>query len=208
MGERRDSEQARLPKLGILLALALAGQFVTRWIAGRYVTNLGAPAQSATIAMDVLLVACIPFGFVLAPRLSLPGTPLLDGWIRRESGTGDLRRTLYRSLMLALLSLAAGLLVLMLWRSSIHTASLGRAMPMSVGMVLAIAAAFREEIEFRLGLLTVLAWLIDRVSRAISSEHQTTTRSGSRTLFRRWCSARSIRSRDSLAELQRYRLPA
>jgi hypothetical protein len=33
MFEGRDSEQPRLAKLGILIALALAGQFVARWIA-------------------------------------------------------------------------------------------------------------------------------------------------------------------------------
>jgi membrane protease YdiL (CAAX protease family) len=34
-----------------------------------------------------------------------------------------------------------------------------------LGVLLAVAAAFREEIEFRLGLLSVLAWLIGQLLR-------------------------------------------
>jgi len=172
MAERRDSEQHRLAKLGILIALALAGQFVARWIAGRYVANLGAPAQSASVAIDVILLACVPIGFLLAPRLSLPGTPLLDRWMRREYIATEFNRALFRSFVLALISLIAALVVSMIPHALIHTEGVSAPIPLPLAISLAIAAAFREEIEFRLGLLTVLAWLINQSSRAISADRK------------------------------------
>ena len=170
MLEGRDSQQPRLAKLGILIGLAVAGQFVARWIAGRYVTNLGAPAQSASVAIDLILLACVPFGFLVAPRLSLPGTPLLDRWMHREHAAHELNRALYRSLVLTLINLAAALAVSMVPHAHTHTEGVNAPIPLPLAMLLALAAAFREEIEFRLGLLTVLAWLITKSSRAISTD--------------------------------------
>ena len=171
MAERRDSEQHRLAKLGILIALALAGQFVARWIASRYVANLGAPAQSASIAIDVILLACVPIGFLLAPRLSLPGTPLLDRWMRREYIATEFNRALFRSFVLALISLIAALVVSMIPHALIHTEGVSARFPCPLRYRSQSRLHFAE-IEFRLGLLTVLAWLINQSCRAISADRK------------------------------------
>jgi hypothetical protein len=173
MPESRDSQQPQVAKLGILIALAIAGQFIARWIGSRYVTNLSAPAQNASVAIDLILLASVPFGFFLAPRLSLPGTPLLDRWMRREPVGPEFNRTLYRSLVLALISLIAALAVSLLPHARVHTEGINAPIPLAFDILLAIAAALREEIEFRLGLLTVLAWLINQASRALFSGGRT-----------------------------------
>ena len=164
MPRRRDSEQLRLAKLGTLFALALAGQFITRWIAGRYVAHLGAPAQNVSVAVDLVLLACVPVGFFVAPRLALPGTPLLDRVLCRDSFARELNRAIYRSLVLALMMLAASLAVATIPHARMPVEGTETPIPLPLALVLAIAAAFREEIEFRLGLLTVLGWLIERFS--------------------------------------------
>jgi hypothetical protein len=146
---RTRAEDHWLAKLVILIALAIVGQLVARWIAGRYVVNLGAPAQNASIAVDLVLLACVPFGYLLAPRLSIRVLPLLDD--------DDFSRTLFRSLVLALVSLAAAIAVSLIPHARASAAGMNSPIPFPLSMVLAIAAAFREEIEFRLGLLTVLA---------------------------------------------------
>ena len=155
MANTREADH-RLAKLVVLIALAIAGQLIARWIAGRYVSNLGAPAQHLSFAVDAILLACVPFGYLLAPRLSIRVLPLLDA--------GDLRRALFRALVLALVSMAGALLV-----STIHhpntTSGISAPIPPPLAIVLAIAAAFREEIEFRLGLLTVLGWLLHKIAR-------------------------------------------
>jgi len=172
MQEVRDAKQYRLAKLGILIALAVAGQFIARWIAGRYVTNLGAPAQRASVAIDLILLALVPIGFFLAPKLSLPGTPLLDRLMRRDRLAHEFNRALYRSLVLALISLVAALAVSRIPHAPVHSEGLSTPLPLPLGILLAIAAALREEIEFRLGLLTVMAWLIDQSVRANAGERR------------------------------------
>jgi membrane protease YdiL (CAAX protease family) len=172
MPELRDSPQSRIAKLGLLIALALGGQLFARWIADSYVTNLSPSAQSASVAIDLILLACVPFGFFLAPSLSLPGTPLLDRWMRRERALGEFNRTLYHSLVLALISLTASLAVAMIPHYVVHTANTDRPVPVPLDVVLAVAAALREEVEFRLGLLTVLAWLVNQAARALSADRK------------------------------------
>jgi membrane protease YdiL (CAAX protease family) len=172
MPELRDSPQSRIAKLGILIALALGGQLFARWIADSYVTNLSPSAQSASVAFDLILLACVPFGFFLTPSLSLPGTPLLDRWMHREHALGEFNRTLYRSLVLALISLTAALAVAMIPHHVVHTANTDPPVPVPLDVLLAVAAALREEVEFRLGLLSVLAWLINQASRALSADRK------------------------------------
>ena len=172
MREGRDSEQPRLAKLGILFLLALAGQLISRWLGGRHVTNLGAPTQGVSFGADLILLACVPFGFFLAPTLSLPGTPLFDRWVHREGFARELNRAFYRSLVLVLVTLTAALALAAIPHAPVHVEGTNIPTPLPLAMMLSIAAAFREEIEFRLGLLTVLAWLVSHASRAISARRE------------------------------------
>lgn len=165
MAEARAEEPHRYAKLAILIALALAGQLVARSIGGRYVTHLGAPAQNASVAIDLILLGCVPFGFFLAPALSLPRTPLLDRWMNGEPPARELNRALYRSLVLATVSLAAALAVALIPHPRTQNEGINAPIPTALAMLLAVAAALREEIEFRLGLLTVLAWIVDKLTR-------------------------------------------
>jgi hypothetical protein len=154
---KTHAEDHRLAKLVALIVLAIAGQLLARWIAGRYVVNLGAPAQHASVAVDLILLACVPFGYLFAPSLSIRVLPLLDD--------GNLNRTVFRALVIAIISLAAGIAVSMIPHARPSTGGLSAPIPFPLGIVLAIAAAFREEIEFRLGLLTVLGWLLYKLMR-------------------------------------------
>lgn len=156
MAEAR-AEEHRLAKLALLVALAIAGQLVARWIAGRYVANLSAPAQSASVVVDLILLGCVPFGYFLAPRVSIRVLPVLD--------EGNFNRAIFRALVLALISIAAALAVSMIPHTRASTSGVSAPIPFPVGIALAIAAAFREEIEFRLGLLTVLAAIVLTMTR-------------------------------------------
>ncbi len=155
-----------MAKLAGLIALAIAGQLAARWLAGRYVTNLSAPAQSASVAVDLILLLCVPFGFYLAPRLSISATPLIDGWMTGEVAGAQLNRALYRSIILVVIILAATLAVSTIPRAAIRTEGVNLPIPLPFALLLALAAALREEIEFRLGLLTVLAWGLGKIARA------------------------------------------
>jgi hypothetical protein len=171
-GELAPAKTSGLAKLVGLIALAVAGQFLSRWLGGRHVTNLGAPAQKVSFGADLILLACVPFGFYLAPKLSLPGTPLYDRLIRREGIARELNYAFYRSLVLVVVTFVAALAVAMLSHSAVHPEGNHTPTPLPVAMLLALAAALREEIEFRLGLLTVLAWLINRTQHAIHTERK------------------------------------
>ena len=157
----------RLAKLALLVALALGGQFVARWIAGRYVVGLSSRAQDASLMFEWLVLACVPLGWFAAPTLSISPTPLLDRWMRREPAGSEFNRALYRSLVLVAISLGAGMLLLMF--PHLHTqsgdATLNTPIPLPYAMLLAVVAPFREEVEFRLGLLTLLAWILFQLMR-------------------------------------------
>lgn len=151
------AEEHRLARLVILVALAVAGQVIARMIAGSYVVDLGAPAQHVSVATDLILLACVPFGYFLAPKLSIRVLPLIED--------GNFNRALFRSLVLALISLAAGIVISQLPHTRASGSGTIAPIPLPLGIVLAIAAAFREEIEFRLGLLTVVAWILYKLVR-------------------------------------------
>ncbi|HVN30326.1 MAG TPA: CPBP family glutamic-type intramembrane protease [Candidatus Binataceae bacterium] len=167
MADEGDSRQYRLAKLALLIGLAIAGQFIARLIATWYVNGVSAPAQHASIATDWLLLVCVPFGLFTAPTLSISSTPLLDRLMRREPIAHQFNRALFHSLVLVVISLAAGLALLMLPHphSQAPTTTLDAPVPLPFAMLLALAAPLREEIEFRLGLLTALGWIIYRMTR-------------------------------------------
>ena len=162
----RDS-QHRLAKLAIILALALMGQFIARWIAGRSAVGVSAPAQHASVALDWILLVCVPFAMLAAPTLALSPTPLLDRILRRDAVASQLNRAFYRSLVLVLGSLASGLILLMLPHPQIASSdpSTDALVPLPVALMLAVAAPLREEVEFRLAMLTVVGWILFRLIR-------------------------------------------
>ncbi len=137
----------------------------------------GASRRSVVIVLTCL----VPFALRISPQLGLPGAPLIAAKIADEKLHFSILRLLKISAGYALLALAVATAVLLLVIVPIVMAhpSMGRMQsPLSsmtqlapariaiIGTLVAIAAAVSEEIEFRLVLFAVVAWVLRLITRS------------------------------------------
>lgn len=166
-----DAPRSRfsLRKLWILLGATLAGQLFVRVAAFFYVANMPSSREHASMLVDLALLGTVPAGLALIPTLALPGTPVLDRWMRGEHAGAELNRDFFRAVVLTLIGLALAIPIAYLWLSH-RTGLQGTTgpIPPALAIALAIGAALHEEIVYRLGLFTIIAWAVTRLSRAQS----------------------------------------
>ncbi len=148
---------------GILLALTVASQLAA--IAFTSDQDFLSVVGPSTFALLVVTAPLAYLGLRLGPALGL-GAPLLIALLERRPGAGaQLRRD-------AMLATAIGVVIgALLWVMRIVLAlylpaelpALGHRGAIG-GLLVSISAAIGEEIWMRLGVMTVLAWLIKRIA--------------------------------------------
>ncbi len=146
----------------VLLSLTLATQLAS--VAYTSAHSFSAVFLPSTVALLVVTTPLVILGLWLGAKIGL-GTPLLTALLSRSPGAG---RQLLRNMLQAFWP---GLLVgLFLWMLRIVSAQfLPPELPelghrgVIGGLLVSISAAVGEEVWLRLGVMTILAWLILRV---------------------------------------------
>jgi hypothetical protein len=123
----------------------------------------------------------VPFALRISPQLGLPGAPLIAAKIAGEKLHFSIRSWLKISVGYALIALASGASILLLVIVPIMMSHPGMGhmkSPLSqmmnlapgriaiIGTLVAIAAGVSEEIEFRLVLFAVAAWVVRLITRS------------------------------------------
>lgn len=148
--------------LVVLLSLTLATQLAS--VAYTSAQSFSAVLLPSTVALLVVTTPLAALGLRLGSKIGL-GTPLLTALLSRSPGAG--RRLLRNTLRAFGLGLLVGLFLWMLRTVSVqflppelpelgHRGAIG-------GLLVSISAAVGEEVWLRLGVVTILAWLILRV---------------------------------------------
>ncbi len=132
------------------------------------------------LAITIVLASMVPFALRINPRLGLPGAPLIAAKIAGEKLHFGVRSLLKVSVGYAILAAAVGaavLVIVIVPMIMAHPNSGGTNLPVPpmmklapgriaiVGALVAIAAAVSEEIQFRLVLFAVFAWIARLISR-------------------------------------------
>ncbi len=165
---------ARYPwlKLAILYAAVVGGQLMVVPVALYAGPSVSIRTARITLFALLGLLATVPASLAVLPALGLPGTPMLDRLLKRESLRGELGPAFIRAMLLAIASFAVAMPMLPLrWRllGTPHLGTASRAFTIhALGMTAlsAAGAGIQEEIVFRLGLLTILVWIFARAARA------------------------------------------
>src|SRR6202158_17324 len=132
------------------------------------------------LAITIVLSSMIPFALRINPQLGLPGAPLIAAKIAGEKLHFSIRSMIKIAVVYALLAAVVGAVVLItviVPMMIAHPIAGGAKLPVPPvmklapgrialgGAVVAIAAAVSEEIQFRLVLFAVLAWIVRLISR-------------------------------------------
>jgi CAAX prenyl protease-like protein len=177
----RRRESALLITLAIVGAvleypLALAIKSIDRSEIGRALPFL---------AITFVLASMIPFAVRISPQLGLPGAPLIAAKIAGEKLHFSIRSMIKISMGYAFLAALVGAVVLITVIVPLmiaHPIAGGSKLPVPpvmklapgriaiVGALVAIAAAVSEEIQFRLVLFAVFAWIARLIARDSSGK--------------------------------------
>lgn len=157
-------------KLALLYATVIAGEIMIVPIARYAGPKLSHQTEQIALLSLLALFAILPLGLAAVPRLGIPGTPLLDRWMRREPTPGALRSTMLRGFVLMLVCFAAASAMLpfrwdFLVDHSPHVSPAFSLSTLPIALLSAVGAGFEEEILYRLGLLSVIVWIVARVTR-------------------------------------------
>lgn len=158
-------------KLFLLYATVIAGEIMIVPIARYAGPKLSHQTEQIAVFSLLGLFAILPLGLAAVPRLGIPGTPILDRWMRREPTPGALRSTMLRGLVLMLVCFAAAS-VMLPFRWDFLVDHSGRVSPafglnaLPIALLSAVGAGFEEEILYRLGLLSMITWIVARVTGA------------------------------------------
>jgi hypothetical protein len=167
----------------LLIALVVLCEILKSWLALviKFADRSEAGRTRPILAVVIALTCLVPFALRISPRLGLPGAPLIVAKIAGEKLRFSIRSLLKISASYALLALAAGATVLLLVIVPIAMAHPGvghMKSPLSsmmnlapgriaiIGTLVAVAAAISEEIEFRLVLFAVVAWVVRLITRS------------------------------------------
>lgn len=170
----------------LLIVLALVGvalEFPFA-LALKFVTRAEVSSTFPVLAIAIVLTAMVPFAVRVNSRLALPGAPLLAAKLAGERLHFRVSSLLRISVSYAILAALVGAVVLSIVIVPIflmHPNSVGRVNlpvpPMMklapgriaiVGALVAIPAAVSEEIQFRLVLFAVFAWIARAITRGAS----------------------------------------
>jgi hypothetical protein len=137
------------------------------------------------LAITIILSAMIPFALRISPQLGLPGAPLVAAKIAGEKLHFSIRSMIKIAAGYAFLAALAGAVVLITVIVPLmiaHPIAGGTKLPVPpvmklapgrialVGALVAIAAAISEEIQFRLVLFAVFAWVVRLITRESSGQ--------------------------------------
>jgi hypothetical protein len=137
------------------------------------------------LAITIILSAMIPFALRISPQLGLPGAPLVAAKIAGEKLHFSIRSLIKIAAGYAFLAALAGAVVLITVIVPLmiaHPIAGGTKLPVPpvmklapgrialVGALVAIAAAISEEIQFRLVLFAVFAWVVRLLTRESSGQ--------------------------------------
>jgi hypothetical protein len=132
------------------------------------------------LAITIVLSSMIPFALRIGPQLGLPGAPLIAAKIAGEKLHFSIRSIIKIATVYALLAAVVGaavLITVIVPMMIAHPISGGAKLPIPpvmklapgrialVGALVAIAAAVSEEIQFRLVLFAVFAWIVRLITR-------------------------------------------
>jgi hypothetical protein len=160
-------------KLAILYAAIVAGQLMVIPVGIKAGPRVSPQDLRIALLVALILFATVPLSVAAIPGLGLPGTPLLDRLLRREALGGTMAKSAVRAAILTGISFAVAIPILAL-RSHMPGLRGGRGNGLSpaftpgvlgLAMLSGLGAGIQEEILFRLGLLTVLVWVLARAAR-------------------------------------------
>ena len=132
------------------------------------------------LAVTIVLTSMVPFALRITPQLGLPGAPLIAAKIAGEKLHFSIRSMIKIAVVYALLAAVVGavfLITVIVPMMIAHPIAGGSNLPVPpvmklapgrialVGALVAIAAAVSEEIQFRLVLFAVLAWIVRLITR-------------------------------------------
>jgi hypothetical protein len=170
----------------LLIVLALVGGLLEYPLALAIgsIEPRGLVRVSPFLAITVVLVSMVPFALRVNPRFGLPGAPLIAAKIAGQRLHFSIRRLLKISVGYAILAAVAGgvilFVVIVAMTVMAHPKSVATNLPnlpvgpmmklapgriAIVGALVAIAAAVSEEIQFRLVLFAVFAWIARMIRR-------------------------------------------
>lgn len=167
---------ARRRESALLIVLALAGAVLEYplALAIKSIERSEIGRALPFLAITIVLASMVPFALRVNQRLGLPGAPLIAAKIAGEKLHFRIRSLLKISVGYAILAAAVGAVVLVIVivpMMMAHPNSGGTTLPVPpmmklapsriaiVGALVAIAAAVSEEIQFRLVLFAVFAWI-------------------------------------------------
>jgi hypothetical protein len=173
---------ARRRESALLIMLALAGAVLEYplALAIKSIERSEIGRALPFLAITIVLASMVPFALRINPRLGLPGAPLIAAKIAGEKLHFGVRSLLKISVGYAILAAAVGaavLVIVIVPMIMAHPNSGGANLPVPpmmklapgriaiVGALVAIAAAVSEEIQFRLVLFAVFAWIARLISR-------------------------------------------
>jgi hypothetical protein len=146
-----------LVAIGVVLSLPYSLQLAA--VGPLYQQPSGWDLPFGVVLQTTLLYVVIRLGLKLGPAVNL-GWPPLVGW---RDGTRSTRRAFGALAMAALLAAVAALVLALAIRpmSGAATAQLAPLAPWAVTLA-SVSAGIQEEVLFRLGAMTVVAWLLTR----------------------------------------------
>jgi hypothetical protein len=158
--DRKERNSIWLPLL-VLVSLTLVTQLVSvSFTSDKDFAHIFLPSATALLLISTPLAA---LGLSLGPKIGL-GVPLLTALLARRPGA--LRQVVKVATPAAGIGLSVGLLLLLLRLATVdllppelpelgHRGAVG-------GLLVSISAAIGEEVWVRLGVLTILAWILVR----------------------------------------------
>ena len=173
---------ARRRESALLIALAIVGAVLEYplALAIKSIDHSEIDRALPFLAITIVLSAMIPFALRISPELGLPGAPLIAAKIAGGKLHFSIRSMIKIAAGYALLAALAGAVVLITVIVPImiaHPIAGGTKLPVPpvmklapgriaiVGGLVAIAAAISEEIQFRLVLFALFAWMVRMITR-------------------------------------------
>ena len=185
LGGAGTNRAARRRESALLITLAIVGAVLEYPLALAIKTIDRSEIFRALpfLAITIVLSSMIPFTLLISPQLGLPGAPLIAAKIAGEKLHLSIRGMIKVAAGYAFLAALVGAVVLMTVIVPLmiaHPVAGGTRLPIPpvmklapgrialVGALVAIAAAVSEEIQFRLVLFAVLAWIVRLITRGSS----------------------------------------